>query len=198
MSKKNKVRGVYEKVSGSGVWWIRFMDAEGILRREKVGSKSAAVALYSKRKTDAMEGKKLPKKLRARQVRFAELADDYLEHAKANNEGWIADKNRIATLKAAFGSRWRRFRSRIWGNGSTRRSGSRERSIAGRTVLRSIYKLGIENKKAESNPVLLLKPRKTPDGRVRFLSRSNRMKRADCEKCFWLSTRSIFPSSKSP
>src|ERR1700686_2435391 len=39
-----------------------------------------------------------------------------------------------------------------------------------RTVLRSIYKLGIENKKAESNPVPLLKPRKTPDGRVRFLN----------------------------
>jgi hypothetical protein len=43
--------------------------------------------------------------LRARQVRFSELADDYLAHAKANNEGWKADKNRIATFKAAFGNR---------------------------------------------------------------------------------------------
>ena len=35
----------------------------------------------------------------------SELADDYLEHVKANNEGWIADKNRMATLKTALGSR---------------------------------------------------------------------------------------------
>ena len=39
MSKQEKkVRGVFEKVPGSGVWWIRFIDAEGVLRREKVGS----------------------------------------------------------------------------------------------------------------------------------------------------------------
>jgi hypothetical protein len=58
-------RGVFEKEPGSGVWWIRFIDAEGALRREKVGSKSAAIKLYRSRKTDAMEGKKLPRKLRA-------------------------------------------------------------------------------------------------------------------------------------
>jgi len=170
MNKNNKVRGVFEKVSGSGVWWIRFIDAEGALRREKVGSKSAAIKLYGKRKTDAMEGKKLPKKLRARQVRFSELADDYLEHAKANNEGWIADKNRIATLKGAFGNRPAEIPIadlREWFNAQAWKPGTFNRW---RTVLRSIYKLGIENKKAESNPVPLLKPRKTPDGRVRFLN----------------------------
>jgi hypothetical protein len=28
-------RGVFEKVPGSGVWWIRFADAMGCIRREK-------------------------------------------------------------------------------------------------------------------------------------------------------------------
>ena len=100
-----RVRGVFEKNPGSGVWWVRFIDAEGALRREKAGSKSAAIKLYRKRKNEALEGNKLPKKLRSRAVLFGELADDYLAHAKANNEGWKADKDRIATLKAAFGNR---------------------------------------------------------------------------------------------
>src|SRR5271169_322736 len=62
---EKKVRGVFEKVPGSGVWWIRFIDAEGALRREKAGSKSGAITLYGKRKSDAWQGKKLPKKLRS-------------------------------------------------------------------------------------------------------------------------------------
>ena len=99
-----KERGVFEKLRGSSVWWIRFIDAEGALRREKVGSKSAATTLYRKRKTDAMEGKKLPKKLRARQVRFSELADDYLAHAKANNDGAAEDEYRINMFKDEFGN----------------------------------------------------------------------------------------------
>jgi len=163
-------RGVFEKEPGSGVWWIRFIDAEGALRREKVGSKSAAIKLYRSRKTDAMEGKKLPRKLRARQVRFGEIADDYLAHAKANNEGWKADKDRIATLKDAFGYRLAEIPIadlREWFNAQEWKPSTFNRW---RTVLRSIYKLAIENKKAESNPVPLLKRWKVADNRIRFLS----------------------------
>jgi integrase len=61
---RRRERGVYEKVSGLGVWWIRYVDAAGRLRREKAGTKSAAVDLYRKRKQQALEGIKLPEKLR--------------------------------------------------------------------------------------------------------------------------------------
>ncbi|MGC9200182.1 MAG: hypothetical protein ACP5E5_14835 [Acidobacteriaceae bacterium] len=37
-----KVRGVWERESGSDVWWIRFRDTDGKLHREKVGRKSDA------------------------------------------------------------------------------------------------------------------------------------------------------------
>jgi len=57
-------RGIYEKTPGSGVWWIRYVDAKGRLRREKAGTKSAAILLYRKRKQEALEGRKLPEKLR--------------------------------------------------------------------------------------------------------------------------------------
>ena len=30
-------RGIFEKVSDSGEWWIRYADATGRIRREKVG-----------------------------------------------------------------------------------------------------------------------------------------------------------------
>jgi integrase len=166
-----KTRGVYERVPGSGVWWIRYVDSEGRLRREKAGSRSVAVSLVCIRKADALKGKKLPKNLRARAVAFYELADDYLVYSKANNEGGDVDKYRIEKLKAAFGNRkpaevpiadirdW--FNDQKWEPGTFNRC---------RTVLGLIYKLGIENKKVESNPARLLKRRKEPDGRVRFLN----------------------------
>jgi len=64
-SSNARQRGVYEKQPGSGIWWIRYMDASGRLRREKAGTKSAAILLYRKRKQEALEGRKLPEKLRS-------------------------------------------------------------------------------------------------------------------------------------
>ncbi len=155
-------------LSGSGIWWIRYIDADGALRREKVGTKRAAQTMYGKRKSEAWEGKKLPKQLRTRVVRFAELAADYLAYATANNAGGEVDKYRIAKLKDAFGDRpaeipiadlreW--FEKQGWEPATFNRC---------RTVLGLIYKLGIENKKVEANPARLLKRRKEPDGRVRY------------------------------
>jgi integrase len=59
-----KQRGIFEKLPGSGVWYIRYVDAAGRLRREKSGTKSTAILLYRKRKQEALEGRKLPEKLR--------------------------------------------------------------------------------------------------------------------------------------
>jgi hypothetical protein len=71
-----KQRGVFEKVPGSGICWIRYADATGRIRREKAGAKSAAIKLYQKRKTEVLQGRKLPKQLRSRVVRFSEIAND--------------------------------------------------------------------------------------------------------------------------
>ena len=62
MAKKEakKVRGIYEKFPGSGVWWIRYAGPDGRIRREKIGLKAAAFTLYRKRKTEVLQGKKLP------------------------------------------------------------------------------------------------------------------------------------------
>jgi hypothetical protein len=64
-------RGVFERKKGSGVWWIRYRDTDGRLRREKSGTKAVAIKLYIKRKQEALEGRKLPENLRKRKPHSA-------------------------------------------------------------------------------------------------------------------------------
>src|SRR4051812_41130715 len=95
MQMTRKQRGIYEKVPGSGRWWIRYADSYGSIRREVVGTKSAALKVYQKRKTEVLQGKKLPEQLRKRVVRFGELADDALIYCKAHNQGQQFDGYRL-------------------------------------------------------------------------------------------------------
>ena len=64
----NKATGVWERDAGSNVWWIRYR-ADGVLRREKVGRKSDALALYQKRKSELRAGIKLPENMRHSSIR---------------------------------------------------------------------------------------------------------------------------------
>jgi site-specific recombinase XerD len=166
---EKKVRGVFEKVPGSNVWWVQYFDAQGRRRREKAGLKSSAIVLYRKRKTEALEGKKLPEKLRARAVKFSELAEDALEYCKANNLGQQFDGYRIGRLAEEFGARpaelpiedlRRWFTEQEWKPGMFNRY---------KSMLSLIYRLGMEHGKITSNPAKLLKRKQEDNGRVRFL-----------------------------
>src|SRR5437899_8795608 len=105
MKQRKKLRGIYEKVKGSGIQYIRYADGNGKIRRELAGTYSNAVSLYQKRKAEVLAGKKLPEKLRQRVVRFAEIADDALAYCKDNNLGQQFDAYRIGRLKDEFGDR---------------------------------------------------------------------------------------------
>jgi integrase len=165
-----KVRGVFEKAAGSGIWWIQYFDADGRRRREKAGTRSNAIDLVRKRKTEVLSGKKLPEKIRARVVRFEELAEDAETYCKANNQGQQFDLYRIGRLKEEFGSRpatipiedlrkW--FGEQEWENATHNRY---------KTTLSLIYRLGTENGKVQSNPAKLLKHKTEDNERVRFLN----------------------------
>jgi len=119
--------------------------------------KNAAIKLYQKRKTEILEGKKLPEQLRGRVVRFAEIADDALAYCKANNQGQQFDGYRIGRLKDEFGNhaaeipvedlrRW--FSEQEWQPGTHNRY---------KSTLSLMFRLAIENKKASTNPARLLK-----------------------------------------
>src|SRR4051794_28001131 len=98
MRQPKKIRGVYEKDPGSGIWWVRYADGSGQIRREKVGNRSAAVQLYRKRKTQVLQGEKLPENFRARAVTFTELAQDALDYSQTHKRSYKQDNYRMAKL----------------------------------------------------------------------------------------------------
>src|SRR5690242_1866377 len=103
---ENGTRGVFEKVKGSGVWWICYFDSDGRRRREKAGTKSAAMKLYIKRKQQALEGIKLPENLKTKKVTFGELLDDAIEYSERNTPpgGEKRYKCRVKLIRDAFGA----------------------------------------------------------------------------------------------
>jgi len=161
-------RGLFEREPW--VWWIHWYEAEGRRHREEAGSKSNAINLYRKRKSEALAGKKLPEKLRGRVVRFSELAEDAESYCQANNQGQEFDCYRIGRFKEEFGNgpaeipvedfrRW--FNEQVWKEATHNRY---------KTMLSLIYRLGMEHGKVKSNPARLLKRKREDNGRVRFLN----------------------------
>ncbi|MGA3316414.1 MAG: site-specific integrase [Candidatus Korobacteraceae bacterium] len=171
-----KTRGIFEKVPGSGVWWIRFADSTGRIRREKVGNKAAAIKLYAKRKTEVLQGVKLPENFRAKPVEMRVLIADALEHCRNNNRGFAQDRVRLLTILREFGSRTaasitpQDIERWVAGNGWSAGTINRFRA-----TLSLIFRLGIANRKTESNPVKLVRRKKENNGRVRFLSAEEEM-----------------------
>lgn len=172
-----RIKGIYEKVPGSGVWWIRYADASGRIRREKAGTKTAAKKLYNKRKTEVLEGKKLPEMLRAKAVAFFVLAADALEYAKVHKRSWEDDTIRMKPLQATFGDRAadsitpqdiQRFLEK---HTHTPATFNRYRALLCLT-----YRLAIENGKVRGNPARLVRQKRENNAVERYLSADEEIK----------------------
>lgn len=171
------LKGVFERPSGSKVWWIRYIDASGRERREKAGSKSLAIQLYRKRKQQALEGRKMPEKIRSRAVLFGELIDDAIEHVKnqavPGKDGRYSCK--VELIRDPFGSaevesitpqdisRWmvKTMRNNKWRPATANRY---------KALISLSFRLGIENGKCTQNPARLVRRMREHNERVRFLS----------------------------
>lgn len=69
--------GIFEKPTGSGVWWIQYFH-QGQRHREKVGSKRLAQAAYEQRKTECRQGKFTAEMVQPkRAIRIAEMIERY-------------------------------------------------------------------------------------------------------------------------
>jgi integrase len=166
-----KVTGVWEKVSGSGVWWIRYRVA-GQLKREKVGRKSDAADLYRQRKSELRAGVKLPANLRAKGITFAVLAEDalhwYAAHGKKDTRNVTS---RMKPLVLKFGEqaadkitpaeidRWISDHTE-WTPATCNRY---------KALLSKTFKLALASGKVTSNPARLVEARKESAGRIRYL-----------------------------
>ena len=177
-----KQRGIYEKAPSSGVWWIRYSDATGRIRREKAGLKQTAEILYRKRKTEVLQGKKLPESLRQANVAFSKIADEALEYSKAAKvpEAYRIDKWHMETLEDWFGDRAaedinpqdiERKLNELAEDGRKPATVNRYRAL-----LSLVFSLAFRNGKMSSNPVRLVKPRKENNERVRFLEEKEETK----------------------
>lgn len=166
-----KVRGIYEKVSGSGVWWVRYSDATGRIRREKAGLKQAAETLYRKRKTEVLQGKKLPEKLRHANVSFDEIARDALEYK--GHESHRNDKWNMESLLGWFGGRAAAdiTPQEIDGNLADLSEEGRAPATVNRyrALLSLVYSVACRNGKVSVNPARLVRLRKENNARIRFL-----------------------------
>lgn len=170
MKKTKNERGIFERVPNSGIWWIHWYDGQGRRHREKVGTKSAAVLLYRKRKQQALEGRKLPEKLRQVPVLFREIAQDALGYSDQHKRSARADRCRMGKLFEWFSDRVAetitppeiedRFQSEKWSSATWNRY---------RSLLSLTYRLAIRAGKLRDNPARLVR-HKTKSGRVRFLS----------------------------
>lgn len=100
------MKGVYERIPGSGIWWIRYADENGKERREKVGTKRNAEALYRKRKTTVLAGRKLPENLRKAKVTFEKIAKAAISDCERTGRRDVRTfTSRMNVLMEAFGER---------------------------------------------------------------------------------------------
>jgi integrase len=171
------MRGLFEKVPGSGIWWIRFVDSQGKLHREKAGRKSDAVTLLAKRHVEKLQQKKLPEKYRGKALLLSELIDDALEHSQAENGERSTHelKLKFSRMREDWGSRqvegiskqdivrWltKEKAERDWTTSTMNRW---------QAAFSLIFRVGIDNEKITSNPASRIRRKAENNERVRFLS----------------------------
>jgi site-specific recombinase XerD len=170
-----KARGLFEKIPGSGIWWIRYTDGAARYRRELAGSFSQAKKLLDKRRGEALQRKKFPETLRRRVVTFGELLDDtkaYIEqrYAKPKHDigrleiirGWFgtqpADSLTLQEIESALerGKQENGWSASSWNHHHT--------------LLSLTFRLAIRAGKVDRNPASGVRRMREDNSRVRFLT----------------------------
>src|ERR1700675_2204292 len=185
-------RGVFERVPGSGVWWVCYFDRFGKRHREKAGTKSVATKLYGKRKQQVLEGKKLPELFRKPSINFSQLADDALVYSKRNKRSYKTDVPRFASLKEWFGSHAADELTPRDIENTLARAAEKEKWAPStfnhyRSLMSLSYRLGIRNRKVTSNPARSVTHRREDNNRVRFLTmeEEKKIRKVIEAKCVW-------------
>lgn len=166
-----KERGLFEKVAGSGVWWIRYK-VQGVTHREKVGRRGDAVKLYAVRKADIHRGAKLPANMKNKGLKFEVIGKEaiewYIEHGRKDVRSFRIRMNIILKdfgrsvadeIKPSEIDEW--LRSHKWAPATK----NRYKNVFGKT-----FKIALADGKVGSNPARLVEQRPENNVRIRFLS----------------------------
>jgi site-specific recombinase XerD len=166
-----KVRGVWEREPRSGVWWIRFRDADGKLRREKVGRKSDAIDLFRKRTEARRVGVKLPENLRAVGVKFGSLCDDILVFSEAHHRDQRNIVGRMTRIRPDFEERQAdSIKPEDIDQWLTRNTKTAATSNRYRALFSLIFREALRNGKVTSNPARLVRQKHEENGVIRWLT----------------------------
>lgn len=172
--KNPKHRGVFERMKGSNIWWIRYTDEQGKRVTFKIGTFAAAVHVYEQRTAAVRLGVLLPHSPR-RGVKFSELVDDAIKFAEKHHRALKDFKQRANLAMEAFGDRvaesittrelqdWidEMAEEREWTGGTRNRF---------KSTLSTVFREGMRAAKIGVNPARLIRRSKESLGRVRFLS----------------------------
>ncbi len=166
-----KQRGIFEKIPDSGKFWIRFADASGRIRREKVGTREEAETRLKLRKEEAKLGALPRLAWRRRPVPFRRIAEDALAYSDEHKRSRRNDHSRMAKLTEWFGDRAadsltpREIEARFQGERWTPATWNRYRALLSLT-----YRLAIRSGRVKENPARLVQHKAENNGRVRFLT----------------------------
>ena len=175
--------GTYERVKGSGIWWVRWTDLDGRKRRELAGTRSAAEKLLIKRPAQKLVARELSESLSSDSVTFRKLCEDALAYSKAENSTKQTYELglRIDQLIEVFGSRpadsVRKNEIVTWlaeqAEGRKWAPSSRNRWQA---TFSLVFRVGMDNEKIGRNPAARIRRKPEGNGRVRFLSNSEELR----------------------
>jgi integrase len=166
-------RGVFERPKGSGVWWVRYTDENGRLHREKVGSKSLALKVYTKRKNEVQERRFFPERIGRRDVLVADMIDDYLERVEGRLRSYRDCQRSGKAWKKAL--RGKTLRQVVPGD-IERYVAPRRAEVSPASVnrelafLKRVFNVAIADGKIETNPVRAVRFFKENNERVRFMT----------------------------
>lgn len=96
-------RGILER--RPGIWYARYMDAEGHDRWKKAGAKTAAILLYEKLRKQASLERAMPELRQRQAIPFAELVEDCLLWSEHNKLSWWDDRLRMKRVIERFGEK---------------------------------------------------------------------------------------------
>ena len=182
-----KLRGVYEDPPGSGIHWIQYFDQNGKRHREKVGLRSAAIAIREQRKTEVRHGRFDPDHVKGkhRNVTVSELIDDFLLALEARGRRDLRNpKQRLAWWRQQYGdtsaraitpgdleqARLKLARSRHQSNHKRQVDKPLGEATINRyfAAIKAAFGWGLKNEKIEKNPFTKFQLNDEDNERVRY------------------------------
>jgi integrase len=168
---RTKIRGMWEREPGSGVWWARYRDKSGKLHREKAGRKSDAIALLNKRRNEIRIGAKLSDNHRSDGIKFSVLANAIETFSESHHRDKRSVLTRLRKIRPDFDNRIadtiKPEEIDAWLSANTSTPGTSNRY---RALFSLIYREALRNGKVSSNPARLVRQKKEENGVIRWLT----------------------------